>query len=138
LKGALILPIVGCQVNLPCIVVRKQQKNYGIIGRTIGAPVSKSVRILFFDDVISEGLPTIEGAKPLEEFGAKVSHMMVVVDREQGGREKLEKLGYKIEALAKISDLVNNLFKNSKIAENQANAVLKYIRNWKPNSQRTT
>jgi len=88
LKGALILPSIGCQVNLPCVVVRKEEKAYGVTGRIVGAEVSKGDQILFFDDVLSEGLSKVEGIKPLEELGATVRHLMVVVDREQGGQRQ--------------------------------------------------
>jgi len=128
LKGALILPSIGCQVDLPCVVVRKEEKAYGVTGRIAGAEVTKGDNILFFDDVISEGLSKVEGIKPLEELGAKVKHLMVVVDREQGGRENLEKLGYKVHALAKISELVNRLLEHGQVSKTQADAVLDHIK----------
>ena len=128
LKGALILPSIACKVNLPCIVVRKEEKAYGVTGRIAGAEVVKGESILFFDDVISEGLSKLEGIKSLEELGAKVKHLMVVVDREQGGKEKLEKLGYKVHALAKVSELVNCLFQSTHVSKEQADAVLNYIK----------
>jgi orotate phosphoribosyltransferase len=127
LKGALILPSIACLLNLPCIVVRKESKAYGVTGRIAGAEVVKGDNILFFDDVVSEGLSKVEGIKPLEELGAQVKHLMIVVDREQGGRENLERLGYKVHALAKVSELVKSLHKSNAITEEQANTVLKYI-----------
>jgi orotate phosphoribosyltransferase len=129
LKGALILPSVGCQVNLPCIVVRKEEKAYGVTGRIAGASVAKGDRILFFDDVLSEGLSKMEGIKPLEELGGKVKHLMVVVDREQGGRENLEELGYSVHALARITELVNCLLEHNQISNAQAKAVIEYAKN---------
>jgi len=126
LKGALILPSIGCLVNLPCIVVRKEEKAYGVVGRVAGAEVIKGDRILFFDDVVSEGLSKVEGIKPLEELGAKIEHLIVIVDREQGGKENLEKLGYRVHALSKISDLVNNLVESKHISKQQAESVLNY------------
>jgi uridine monophosphate synthetase len=131
LKGALILPSIACQTNLPCIVVRKEEKAYGVTGRIAGAEVVKGDRILFFDDVVSEGLSKLEGMKPLEELGAQVKHLMVVVDREQNGRENLEKRGYIVHALAKISELVNCLIRSSYVSEDQARAVLDYIKEFK-------
>ncbi len=128
LKGALILPSIACSVGLPCIVVRKEEKAYGVTGRIAGAEIIKGESILFFDDVVSEGLSKLEGIRPLEELGAKVKHVMVVVNREQGGKENLEKLGYKVHALAKISELVNCLLQNKHITEEQANAVLNYVK----------
>lgn len=129
LKGALILPSVGCQVNLPCIVVRKEEKAYGVTGRIAGASVTKGDRILFFDDVLSEGLSKMEGIKPLEELGGKVKHLMVVVDREQGGQENLEELGYSVHALATITELVNCLLEHDQISNAQAEAVREYVKN---------
>ena len=128
LKGALMLPSIACKVNLPCIVVRKAEKVYGVTGRIAGAEVVKGDAILFFDDVVSEGLSKLEGIKPLEELGARVKNVLVVVDREQGGRENLEKAGYTVRALAKISELVTCLFENGDISKEQGETVLNYIR----------
>jgi orotate phosphoribosyltransferase len=128
LKGALIMPSIACKVDLPCIVVRKEEKAYGVTGRIAGADVSKGDNILFFDDVISEGLSKVEGIKPLQELGANVKHLLVVVNREQGGKENLEKLGYKVHALAKISEIVDSLYRTKSISKEQARAVLDYIK----------
>ncbi|MGQ9641866.1 MAG: orotate phosphoribosyltransferase [Candidatus Bathycorpusculaceae bacterium] len=130
LKGALILPSIACRLNLPCIVVRKEEKAYGVTGRIVGADVVKGDKILFFDDVVSEGLSKLEGVKPLETLGAKVEHLVVVVDREQSGEENLEKQGYKIHALTKISTLVNCLFKNRQISKEQSETVLDYVKSY--------
>ena len=90
LKGALILPSIACKVNLPCVVVRKEEKAYGVISRIAGAEVVKGENILFFDDVVSEGLSKLEGIKPLEELGAHVKNVMVVVDRSKAAKKTLK------------------------------------------------
>ena len=128
LKGALIVPSIACKVNLPCVVVRKEEKAYGVTGRIAGADVAKGDNILFFDDVISEGLSKVEGIKPLQELGANVKHLLVVVNREQGGKENLEKLGFRVHALAKISEIVNSLYQNEHIPKEQADKVLGYVK----------
>lgn len=128
LKGALLLPTIALKLGLPCVVVRKEDKAYGATGRITGADITKADRILFFDDVVSEGLSKLEGIKPLEQLGAQVKHIMVVVDREQGGRQNLQKLNYKVHALARISDVTNCLLESGSISKEQAEAILKYIR----------
>ena len=130
LKGALIVPSIACQVNLPCVVVRKEEKAYGVTGRIAGADVAKGDNILFFDDVISEGLSKVEGIKPLQELGANVKHLLVVVNREQGGKENLERLGFRVHALAKISEIVNSLYQDKHISKEQADKVLDYVKNF--------
>jgi uridine monophosphate synthetase len=134
LKGALIVPSIACKLNLPCVIVRKEEKAYGVTGRIAGADVESGDNILFFDDVISEGLSKVEGVKPLEELGANVKHMLVVVNREHGGKEKLERLGYKIHSLAKISEVVASLSKDKHITKEQADKVLEYIAQFKTTS----
>jgi uridine monophosphate synthetase len=128
LKGALIVPSISCILNLPCVIVRKEEKAYGVTGRIAGSDVNKDDKILFFDDVISEGISKVEGIKTLQELGATVKHLLVVVNREHGGKEKLEKLGYQVHALAKISDIVDSLYMGNHISKEQKNEVLEYVK----------
>jgi uridine monophosphate synthetase len=128
LKGALIVPSIACELGLPAVVVRKEAKAYGATGRTAGADIAKGEHILLFDDVISEGLSKLEGIRPLEELGAHVEHVMVVVNREQGGKESLEGLGYEVHALVKVSEMVEDLARKSKITLLQRDSVLRYVR----------
>ena len=127
LKGALIVPSIGIKLDMPCIIVRKAEKAYGVTGRIAGADITKGDALLFFDDVISEGLSKIEGIQPLLELGAQIKHMLVVVNREHGGKENLEKLGYKIHALAKMTDIVDSLHNTKHISKEEANKVIDYV-----------
>lgn len=128
LKGALILPSIACRTNLPCVVVRKEEKTYGATGRTAGALVRRGNAVLFFDDVISEGTSKLEAIRPLEQLGARIEHILVVVDRQQGGRENLAKLGYKVHALAEVTQLAGRLLRESKISKEHADAVINYVK----------
>ena len=53
---------------------------------------------------------------------------MVVVNREHGGKEKLEKLGYQVHALAKITEIVDSLYREKSISDDQADKVLDYVK----------
>jgi len=128
LKGALLLPSIACGLNIPCLVVRKEKKTYGVTGRVVGGNVVRGERLLFFDDVITDGKSKLEGIKPLEQLGVRIEMVMVVVDREQRGRENLEKSGYRLHALTTISELVKSLYQSSHISKEQADAVLDYIK----------
>jgi orotate phosphoribosyltransferase len=130
LKGALIVPSIACILNLPCVIVRKEEKAYGVTGRIAGSDVNKDDKILFFDDVISEGISKVEGIKTLQELGASVKHLLVVVNREHGGKEKLEKLGYQVHELAKISDIVDSLYIGNHISKEQKEKVLEYVKHF--------
>jgi len=123
LKGALLLPSIACRLNLPCFVVRKEKKRYGVTGRVAGGKASKGEHILFFDDVITDGKSKLEAIKPLEQLGAQIEMIMVVVDREQSGKENLKRLGYQLRSLTTISELTNHLFQSSHISKEQFDAV---------------
>jgi len=128
LKGALIVPSIACKVDMPCVIVRKEEKAYGATGKIAGADITIGDKILFVDDVVSEGLSKIEGIKTIKDLGAEVKHILVIVNREQGGKETLEKNGYTVHALAKVSEVVTALQKNGKISAEQTEIVLNYIK----------
>jgi len=130
LKGALILPSVAVKLNLPCLVVRKETKEYGVTGRIAGGEVKKGEHILFIDDVITDGKSKLEGIKPLLQGGAEVETVLVVIDREQGGKQTLEKLGFQLHALATLSEIVQSLANTRKISGEEAKTVLTYIKKY--------
>lgn len=128
LKGAIILPSIACRTNLPCVVVRKEEKTYGVTGRTSGELVKRDNVALFFDDVISEDTSKLEAIRPLEHFGARIENILVVVDRQQRGKENLAKLGYKVHALAEVTQLTYRLLQESRISKEQADDVINYVK----------
>ena len=127
LKGALFIPSIANKLDLPCVVVRKESKKYGVTGRIAGGNIEQGEHILFFDDLVSNGQSKLEGIKPLEQLGAKIDIVLVVIDREQCGRENLERLGYQFHALATISELVHTLLKNNKISNKEAKIITDYM-----------
>ena len=62
LKGAPLLPGIAEQMDLPCLVVRKAQKTYGVTGWIAGGAVNQGNRVLFFDDVVSSDQSKLEGS----------------------------------------------------------------------------
>jgi len=129
LKGALLLPSVANRLKMPCIIVRKELKTYGLTGRIVGGEVKKGEHLIFFDDVVTDGRSKLEGIRPIEEAGGKVETILVVVDREQGGREKLEELGYQLRSITRISDLVKSLSSSRDIPQEYAEKILRYVKN---------
>jgi len=130
LKGALLLPSIACELNLPCLVVRKELKSYGLTGRITGGDVGHGDRVLFFDDVVTDASSKIESIKPIERLGGKICAVLVVVDREQGGKENLEKMGYKLYSVATISEIIRSLLSSQTIPKEQAESILRYVREY--------
>jgi len=128
LKGALLLPSIAHELNMPCLVVRKESKTYGLTGRIAGGEVKQGDRVLFFDDVVTDAKSKIESIKPIERLGGEVCAVLVVVDREQTGRLNLENVGYRLYSVATISEIVRSLLCAQSISEEQAQRILSYVK----------
>ena len=127
LKGALLIPSIASKLGMPCVVIRKESKTYGLTDRITGGEVRKGDRIAFFDDVITSGASKVEAVKLLEESGGKIEAIIVVVDREQGGKQELEKQGYKVKPVTTITEIVKSLRSTKTLSCSQANEILRYL-----------
>ena len=132
LKGALLLPSIACKLKMPCVIVRKESKAYGLTGRITGGEVKKGERLLFFDDLVTSGLSKLEGIRPIEEEGGKVEIILVVVDREEGGKESLKDHGYQVRSMATISSLVTSLLSLGALPREKAEEILSYLEKRRP------
>jgi orotate phosphoribosyltransferase len=59
---------------------------------------------VLIDDIITDGASKFEAITPLEEAGLIVRDLVILIDREQGGREALAARGYALHALLTISE----------------------------------
>jgi uridine monophosphate synthetase len=129
LKGALLLPSIASQANMPCIILRKEMKGYGLTGRIAGGEVKKGERFILFDDVITDGESKLEAIRAIEDAGGRVEAVLVVVDREQGGKKRLEELGYKVYSITTISEIAENLILLGAISPEKAEEIREYVKN---------
>jgi orotate phosphoribosyltransferase len=63
------------------------------------------VQVLLIEDVATSGGSVAQSIEVLRSAGARVERALVVVDREQGARERLAQLGVRLEALATLTEL---------------------------------
>jgi orotate phosphoribosyltransferase len=70
-------------------LVRKSEKTHGT-GRKIEGFLQPGARVVIVDDVCTTGGSTITAIEAAREAGMTVAGVLCLVDREQGGREKIE------------------------------------------------
>ena len=85
--------------------VRKAAKEHGRLKRIEGN-FSPGDSVVVVDDVITTGGSTIQAIEAIEEAKGSVAFVLVLVDREEGGRENIEKSGHKVVPIFARSDLV--------------------------------
>ena len=105
--------------DLPYCFNRKEAKDHGEGGNTVGAPIKGHVVII--DDVISAGTSVGESVKIIEACGAHPSGVLLALDRMEcaGTAEKVadrsavedvkERYGMPVVAIADLSDLMSFL-----------------------------
>jgi orotate phosphoribosyltransferase len=87
--------------------VRKAAKEYGMKRQVEGPPLPRGMRAALVDDVITTGRAILESRDALRrEAGVEVTDALVVVDREEGGREALEREGIAFTSLFRRSDFL--------------------------------
>nr|P0CL78.1 RecName: Full=Orotate phosphoribosyltransferase; Short=OPRT; Short=OPRTase [Pyrococcus abyssi]AAL99354.1 orotate phosphoribosyltransferase [Pyrococcus abyssi] len=99
-----IATALSLETNKPLLIIRKKRKEHGT-GKLIEGEISPGDRVLLVEDVTTTGGSVIRAAKILKEHEAEVVGIFVVVDREEGAKENIEKEGFKLYPLVLVSDL---------------------------------
>lgn len=72
--------------------------------------ISKDDKVLIIDDFLANGEAALGAVRLVEEAGAKVSGIGIVIEKSfQPGRSKLEEKGYEVYSLARVKKLGKNL-----------------------------
>jgi orotate phosphoribosyltransferase len=83
---------------IPSFWVREEPKEHGIRKRIEGQ-FRKGSKVAIIDDVITLGGSVKKAIEAVEAEGCKVVKVIVIVDRKEGGSERLRKEGYNFEAI---------------------------------------
>jgi orotate phosphoribosyltransferase len=87
------------------LIVRKEAKGHGT-GQQIEGFWKDVKQCLVIDDVITTGGSTIKAVNALRAAGIEVTKGICILDREEGGKEALEKVGVHMESLFKKADFI--------------------------------
>ncbi len=103
-SGIPIGTALALELDIPFVIDRGAQKAHGL-GKRFEGKFSTNNRCLVVDDLVTAGGTILKTVQALRDEGYTVSDALVVVDREEGGREELAKLGVKLHALVTKADL---------------------------------
>ena len=97
----------GVEMNL--FFVRKERKEHGMQQRVEGPPLParEGLKVALVDDVLTTGGSLLQAREALvEELGVEPTVACVIVDREEGGEERLAEVGMETVALFRKSDFL--------------------------------
>lgn len=90
---------------LPNFWVREETKSHGTQKLIEGQfPKEKGSRVAIIDDVMTTGGSVLKAVQRVEEDGAVVDCIIVILDRRAGGSEKLRSQGYKVISLYEATE----------------------------------
>lgn len=101
--------------NKPMIMRRKEVKDYGT-KKAIEGYFTAGQNVLVVEDLITSGSSIFETIEPLEREGLKVTEVVVLIDREQGGKKHLEEKGYRLHAALTITKMLEILEQAGKLS----------------------
>lgn len=92
---------------VPGFIIRKEPKGHGTGAWLEGRKNLKpGARVVIVEDVVTTGGSSMKAIRRAEEEGLKVLGVVTLVDREEGGRENIEKEGYWLKAIFTKSDII--------------------------------
>jgi orotate phosphoribosyltransferase len=119
--------VVALNLKKPFLYVRKGARRHGRERRIEGL-LAPGDRVLLIDDLVTGGLSLLKSAKAIMAEGGVVNDAVVLINREEGGKEKLEKNGVKLHALLSITEVVKTLHDLGTIDEDQLKTVMKQVK----------
>jgi len=103
--GAVLLGgAVSMESGLPLVLVRKEPKGYGT-SKQIEGRFEPGDRVTVIEDVVTTGGDSLRSAQVLRDAGLEVIHLVVVLDRGEGGEDNIKAAGIPYSPLFRVADL---------------------------------
>ena len=104
-------PITAAAVTMSAVrgtpiagfMVRRQSKGHGT-NQYVEGPVRPGDEVVIVEDVVTTGGSSLEAIQRAEQFGLKVTRVIAIVDRMEGGAEAFAEAGYPFASLLTIQD----------------------------------
>jgi len=119
--------IVAYNLQKPFLYVRKGERFHGRQKRIEGI-LSPGDRVLLIDDLVTTGLSLVTAARAVAAEGGVITDAVVLLDREEGGKEKLRENGIDLHAMLRVSEVANRLCEIGAIDETQLKTILKQVK----------
>ena len=100
--------VVSWKLGRPMIYPRKEVKQHGT-GQNIEGDFEAGQTAVMLEDVITSGGSIVKAADTMREAGLKVQDVVVLVNREQGGHDKMAEIDVRLHAVLTISEILMTL-----------------------------
>ena len=105
---------------------RRERKEHGV-RKKIEGNLERNDRILMIDDLITTGQSVIDAADAARKQGGIVAELVVLLDREQGGREFIRSKNIEPHVLFNISEAFTWLNEVELLGDKDHEMIMAYI-----------
>ena len=88
--------------------VRKTAKDHGT-GQRIEGGLPSDARVLVVEDSMTSGGSSLKAVEAIEAHGAQIAGILTLVDREEGGRERVETAGHQLLSVFTAKELLDEV-----------------------------
>lgn len=122
-----IATLMADKHNKPMIMRRKEgSKSYGL-KKSIEGEWKPGEKVLIVEDLVTSGLSVFETIEPIKACGLEVTDIVVLINREQGGRQNIESRGLNLHAVVTISQVMDILERHGRISKQIVQQVQQFI-----------
>lgn len=125
--GLPLSSIAAYLLRKPFLYIRLKQRLKGRERRVEGV-VMPGDRVLLVDDLATTGLTLKKSALAVRAEGGLVSDAFVLLDREEGGRERLQKIGVTLHSVLGIKEVAKRLYEMNAIGEDEMKIIISQVR----------
>lgn len=127
IAGLPFASIISYNLRKPFISIRKGVRLHGRQRRIEGV-LAPGDKVLLVDDLVTTGLSLQKAAKAITAEGGMVTDAVALLDREEGGKERLGKNGIELHTLLSVKETASNLCEIGAIDEDQLKTILKQVK----------
>lgn len=125
--GVPLATAVGYETKRPLIQPRAKIKEHGK-GKTIEGHWKAGDKVAIIDDLVTKGDSKIEAIKQFKACDLDVVGFYLLIDREMGGKELVEKAGYKVEIAMTITEVFEILRDEGKLNPARFDETIAFIK----------
>ena len=119
--------LVCNKLAVPMIYSRKTKKDHGV-GKQIEGRLEADDRVLMIDDLITTGKSVLQAAETVREHGGRVSELVVLLDREQGGLDNIRSHDIRPHILFNVSEAFKWLNEVQLLGDEHYRVIADYMR----------
>lgn len=124
--GIPLATAVGYEANRPLIQPRAKTKEHGK-GKLIEGDWKPGDKVAIIDDLITKGDSKLESLEQFKACDLEVLGFYLLIDREMGGKQLVEKAGYSVEVAMTMTEVFTILANEKKISEKQKDKMIDFM-----------